>query len=184
MSAEKNTTNLNPSPLAVSVHENIAGENVAMEEVSLDINKDNVEEVQAAVADHLLKSEQSWDILNSLYLECANKLLHTRGFTVPVLAQMSVLKEKLNDPDGFQRSFSTLLNDIQAFKLQLDGIQAQHQGKTGTPTEADWPTIFAISQNYSNLISYFESVIAPLIFTLIDVIKAEHGDMLSLEAVA
>jgi hypothetical protein len=135
---------------------------------------------QGVVADAVLKSATGWDVLQKMHHGCARKLLHTQGFTLPVINNLETLKEKLNDPDGFTRCFQTLLGDIKQYKERLDELQAKHHGRTGTPPEKDWPVIFSISMDYSNLDNRFETVIAPLILSLIEVIREEHGDLLEL----
>lgn len=146
----------------------------------VDLTKEDIEATQRVVADAVLKSETGWEVLNQMYHQCAKKLLHTQGFTLPVMNQLDTLKEKLDDPDGFTRCFNTLLGDIKQYKESLDVLHQKHAGRTGVPPEKDWPVMFSISMEYSNLETHFETVIAPLILSLIEVIREQHGDMLEL----
>ncbi len=143
-----------------------------------DITEEDIRATEEVVASTALKSDKGWEILRQLYLESAKKLLTTQGFTYPVLRNMAVLEEKLSDPAGFRKSFNTLLQDLQQYKADLDRIQAKHQGRSGKPTEAEWPILFALSQEYSDLMHRFDTVIGPLIFSLVEIIQQEHGDLL------
>lgn len=145
---------------------------------AIDITDEDIQATQKVVASTALKSDKGWEILRQLYLESAKKLLTTQGFTYPVLANRDTLEDKLSDPVAFRRSFDTLLQDLRQYKLDLDRIHAKHEGRSGKPKEADWPILFAISQEYSDLMHRFDSVIAPLIFSLVDVLQKEHGDLL------
>lgn len=138
---------------------------------------------EGTVAAAVLTSEQSWEVLNGLYAAASQKILSTEGFVVPVMNQMAVLKEKLKDPVAFERSFTTLINDIRKLSDRLRLVFAQHSGKSGEPTQEEWTLTFSISQEYSNIITEFDVVIAPLIFSLIETIRDEHGDMLQVPGV-
>lgn len=137
-----------------------------------------VEIDESIVAAAALTSEQSWDILRELYVQCSQKAMHTEGFVIPVLGQLEVLKTKLSDPDGFIVSFKTLLGDIRAYNAAANALLARHKDHTGVPSETDRPEIFQISMEYSQLLAHFDGVITPLIFSLIDTLQAEHGDIL------
>lgn len=149
-------------------------------DTDVELTKEDIEATQGVVADAVLKSSTGWDVLQQLYQNCAKKLLHTQGFTIPVMNQLETLKTELNDPDGFTRCFQTLLGDIKHHSNRLAELQKKHIGRTGTPQEKDWPVMFEISMEYSNLDNHFETVIAPLILSLIEVIREEHGDMLEI----
>lgn len=144
----------------------------------VDITDEDLRATEEVVASTVLKSDKGWEILRQLYLEGAKKLLTTQGFTFPVLKNMAILEDKLSDPIGFKKSFDTLLQDLQQYKADLDKIQAKHAGKSGKPTEAEWPIMFALSQEYSDLMHRFDTVVAPLIFSLVETIQKEHGDLL------
>lgn len=144
------------------------------------ITDEDLRATEEVVAGTALKSDKGWEILRQLYLESSKRLLSTQGFTFPVLNNMDTLKEKLSDPEGFQKSMQTLINDLRDYKERLDHIYSRHQGKSGKPKEAEWPILFTLSQEYSNLMHHFDSVIAPLIFSLVDIIRQEHGELLEM----
>jgi len=146
----------------------------------VDITDEDIRATEEVVASTVLKSDKGWEVLRQMYHESAKKLLSTQGFTYPVLANMDTLKEKLSDPEGFQKSMQTLIGDLQDYKQQIDAIYAKHKDKSGKPTEAEWPILFALSQDYTNLMHHFDTVISPLVFSLVDVIRAEHGDLLEM----
>jgi hypothetical protein len=145
-----------------------------------DLTKEDIEATQRVVADAVLKSSTGWEVLNQMHRGCAQKLLHTQGFTLPVINQLDALKKELDDPEAFTRCFQTLLGDIKQYKERLDELLSKHKDRSGTPEEKDWPVLFSISMEYSNLDNHFETVIAPLILSLIEVIREQHGDMLEL----
>lgn len=147
---------------------------------SPDLTDADIRETEKVVASTVLKSNKGWDILRELYKEAAKKLLTTQGFTYPVLANRDKIDEHLSDPEGFRRSFNTLLSDLKAYKERLDGIWVKHKDESGTPTEAQWPVMFALSQEYSDTIDHFDQVIAPLIFSLVEVLTAEYSDLIEL----
>lgn len=142
------------------------------------LTEDDILKTQKYVASAALVSDKGWQILDEMYRLAATKLLSTQNFTLPVLNQLTALKERLNDPTAFQKSFHTLLLDLQGFKTTLTAIYDRHAGKTGKPSEDDWQDLFGISQEYTNLLDYFDVVIAPLIFSLIEIIKEEYGEMI------
>lgn len=149
-------------------------------EKDAELSQEDIQATQGVVADAVLKSSTGWSVLDEMYRGCAQKLLHTQGFTLPVINELDTLKTKLDDPEAFTRCFHTLLGDIKQFKERLDTLHQKHHGKTGTPTEDEWQLLFTISMEYSNLVNHFETVIAPLILSLINVIRDQHGDMLEI----
>lgn len=144
------------------------------------LTDEDMQAAQAAVADAVLKSEHSWGILREMHRQCATNLLTTQGFTLPVIKALPTLRTKLSDPEAFERSFNTLLGDIKSLKEDLDQISLSYKDRSGVPSEQDWPEIFAISQQYSNLLTRFDQVIVPLTFSLIEIIKKEHGELIQL----
>jgi len=145
-----------------------------------DLTDDDIIATQGVLSDAVLASAQGWDVLKKMYLGCSQKMLSTQGFTLPVLNQYENLKAELNDPVAFTKCFQTLLGDLSRYKEQLNALYATHSGYSGTPTQDEYPILLNASLEYSNMISHFETVITPLIMTLIDVISREHGDMLEL----
>lgn len=142
-----------------------------------ELTQDDLLKTQAYVADAALKSPRCWDILRELNVLVSEKFMSTQAFTLPILNQMPVLEEKLNDPEAFKSSFATLQRDLLDFQQQVMTLAAKHQGRSGDPTPADWPVIHSISMDYSNLITHFETVISPLIFSLLETVQAEHNEM-------
>lgn len=133
------------------------------------------------VAETVLKSESSWEILKQMSGMAVSQLMATQRFVLPVLSQLSVICEKLSDPEAFTRSFNTLTGDIQSHAKQLRSLAVEHEGKSGEPTEDEWPLIFSVSQEYSNLLTNFETVIQPLMLSLIDTVQKEYGDVVEMK---
>lgn len=129
------------------------------------------------VAAAVLTSEQSWEVLEELYAQASKRIVATSWFVNPVVTNIASLREKLNDPIGFEKSFNTLMADIRATGESLKVVYEQHAGRSGVPEEEDWPTVFSTSQDYNTLINRFESTIDPLIDSLMDIIKNEHGEL-------
>lgn len=148
----------------------------------VEITDADLRATEEVVAGTALKSDKGWEILRQLYLESSHRLLTTQGFTFPVLNNIDALKEKLSDPEGFQKSMQTLIGDLKEYKERLDHIYSRHLDKSGKPTEAEWPIMFALSQEYSDLMNHFDNVISPLIFSLVDIISREYGELLEMPA--
>lgn len=144
-----------------------------------EVNEQEVPTVDK-VADAVLKSDQSWDVLQAMYVECTRKIMSTQGFVGLVSSNIESLRETLSDPEGFETSFTTLISDIRRIGSGINATLEQHKGRTGTPTEEDWPLVFGVSMEYSRLTSDFDIVVAPLMMNLIETIRAEHGDSLSI----
>lgn len=143
-----------------------------------ELSNDELTATQAVLADAVLATDQGWDVLTKMYLGCSQKLLTTQGFTLPVLNQYESLKSELNDPVAFTKCFQTLLSDLRTYQEKLNRLYATHSGRSGVPTTEEYPILLDASLEYSNLITHFETVITPLIMSLIEVIRSEHGDLL------
>lgn len=135
---------------------------------------------ESTVAAGVLVSENSWDVLTQLYKETLSKIFTTQGFVVPVIQCLPTLRTKLTDVPAFEKSFNTLINDIQSLTERLNICYELHKDRSGEPTQEDWAITFGVSQEYSNISMKFDSTVAPLIFSLVEIIKNEHGDLLEL----
>lgn len=155
-----------------------------MTDVQTNLTKDDLIETQRVVADHTLKSDKGFTILNHLHANCARLFMDTQAFVFPVLNNIDNIKAELNDPDAFQKSFSTLLGDLKTMKDSLDSTLAQHQGRSGKPTPAEWPIMFDASLNYNNIVHHYETVVHPLMMNLISVLEEEYPSMVSGTATA
>lgn len=131
------------------------------------------------VADKALRSDQSWDILTAMYQECARQVMSTQSFTVPIMTNESRLRESLTDADGFFESYRTFVNDLREYSDRLKELVSRHKDRTGEPDPVDWPVIFEISQEYSDLMDRFETVIKPLALSLMDILSQECPDLVT-----
>lgn len=141
------------------------------QEESIELDAETV----AAVA---LVSEHSWDILSHMYNDVSRLILLTQGFIGPVNNNRELLKERLADFIGFDKSFNTLLSDIRNIGIRLNNICEKHKGRVGTPTEEEWVEVFAYSQAYSDLQDEYQTVIAPLIISLSEVVCNAIPDLM------
>lgn len=137
-----------------------------------DVLKDVID-MQSTVADASLRSEEGYDILLELYRCNAEILLLTSHFVLPVSNHIERICEDLSDPEGFKRSFITLLADIKSYRDDLDTLYQCHKGKSGTPSEEDITEVFAIADGYSKLLDRYEGAIRPLKESLRDVLLKE-----------
>lgn len=155
-----------------------------MTDVQNDLSKSDLIETQRVVADHTLKSDKGFTVLNHLYANCARQFMATQAFVFPVLNNLENIKSELNDPDAFQKSFSTLLADLATMKQDLDKVLRQHQGREGKPDVADWPIMFDASLSYNNILHHYDTVVQPLMMDLISVLEEEYPTMVDRTATA
>lgn len=140
--------------------------------------EESIELDAQTVAAAALVSEQSWEILAHLYGEVSRLILLTQGFIGPVNQNRDVLKERLTDFIGFDKSFNTLLSDIRSIGTRLNNIYEKHKGRVGTPTEDEWVEVFAYSQAYSDLQDEYQTVIVPLIISLTEMINTAIPELM------
>lgn len=131
--------------------------------------------LQEQVAKAMLKSDEGWEILRQFYNIGSQKILATSVFVVPVLQNKRAILDKLNDPAGFEKSFATLTSEISRYKNQLVALWSQHSDRRGRPTDLEHVLIFQLSEQYNQLLSQLETVMEPLMFSLIDTVRTEFG---------
>jgi len=136
-----------------------------------------VKEMQAEVAEGLLRSPKGWDIAQELYGQALKRVLFTSQFVVPTLQHREAILLKLTDPTGFQKSFQTLCSDLDLCTRTLRTIGKKHEGKQGTPSDEEVPFLFSICNEYHEVLTVFETTIDPLLYSLIDVVQTQYGDM-------
>lgn len=136
------------------------------------INVDMETAIDTVVATQLT-SQNGWEIINQLFLVCNLKIQSTQVFIYPVMNNIETIREKLVDPEAFEKSFMTLINDITRFQSELSGILNTHIGREGVPEESDWDILFNASTQYSSLMDRFDGAVTPLIAALTDTLK--HG---------
>lgn len=141
--------------------------------------QERVDEMQKKVADQVLKSPQGWDIVNQMAQAATQQVLGTSPFVLPYMQNKDVILEKLSDPVAFEKQFATLMADLGKHSRNINEIASKHKGKTGVPTEEDHALLFLLSEEYSRAADYYDSVIEPLMMSLIDIVAKEHGPILT-----
>lgn len=140
---------------------------------AIDYTPEQLAELQAEAASEALKSSEGWNCITQFQTHIYAQLVNTSQFVIPVLNDLDVICEQVNDPDGFRRSFATLMADIAALKAEADRLCQKHKGKSGAPTPAEYPIIFTLSQEYSNLMTRYEQGVQPLIESLNRILTEE-----------
>lgn len=136
-------------------------------------NDENVEEMATHVSDAVLKSEQAWDVLKGFYQAGIKMCLETRGFVEPVFTRWDRIKDELQDPVAFSRSFHTLRTDIQRISDGYTHVYQEHQNRAGEPTPMDWPAIYSWVNQYHALDVEFQSQVFPLMQLLMQQLENE-----------
>lgn len=137
-----------------------------------------VTDMQSVVAEASLRSNEGYDILLELYRNNAEMLLLTSHFVVPVSQNIERVCQDVNDPDGFKRSFVTLLADIKAYRDDLNTLYQCHKDKKGAPSEDELMDVFALADGYNKLLNRYEGAIRPLMESLRDTLLNECKDLL------
>lgn len=150
---------------------------------SEEITQADLRATEEVVADAVLRSDKSWDVLREFYGQLGGRILHTAQFTIPVLQNLNDIEQRLNDPVAFRKSFDTLMTDLQDIRGRLGELKVRHEGQTGEPTPEQWPMIFETSMEYQNLFHRMDTTINPLIQTLANVLKEEYSETLTLQVV-
>lgn len=148
-------------------------QNDATEANTTEYSQEEITAMQAEAADESLRSKEGWNIIHQFQSHIYAQLVNTSQFVVPVLNDLDIICEQVNDPQAFRNSFNTLMGDLARMKIDADRIGARHTGKQGQPTPAELPAVFALSQEYSNLMTHYEVVVQPLIDSLNHIIQAE-----------
>ncbi len=141
--------------------------------------EERVDQMQTKIADGVLKGEKGWDIIRELGLNATKQILATSPFVLPYMQNKQAILFKLQDPEGFAKQFDTLMGDIERHSITIKNLAAKHQGKTGVPTEDEQAAVFLLADEYSRALEHFDNVIEPLMNSLIETIKAEHGPILT-----
>lgn len=149
----------------------------------VDITQADLRATEEVVADAVLRSAQSWQVLHDFYGQLGKRIMHTGQFTIPVLQNKTEIEDSLNDPVGFMKSFDTLMTDLQSATADLKALHERHKGREGQPDEKDWPVIFELSLAYQDLFYRMDHVIYPLLTQLVDTVQTEYGDTLTLKVV-
>lgn len=136
---------------------------------------------QEQVSEAVLKSELGWEVIDRLAQQCIELHLSTRGFTTMVVSSMSRLETQLKDPEGFRKSFHTLIRDLGEFHEVILETSKKHQGRTGRPTEEELPEVMELSLTYSKVIDYFEMAVRPLWIQLLETIQQETQEEVSVD---
>lgn len=135
---------------------------------------------EKVVAEAVLKSEHAWDVVRELYAQCCMCIANTQQFVIPVLNNRVEITKRLSDPEGFSRQFTTLMADIKYIADTIKTIYAKHEHLSGEPTEEQAELLFEVSTAYSEALEHFERCISPLIFAMVETLKAEYSEMLDL----
>lgn len=127
--------------------------------------------VQGDVAEKLLE-QNGWSILRQLFGACAQHLVTTQDFVLPALAGFEDYKAQLDDPTAFQKNLQTLVADLGAMAEALQLATGRHVGKEGAPTAEELTLVGELTLAYNQVQSQLELSIDPLIFSMIDTMKA------------
>lgn len=151
-------------------------------EIKAQLNAEDVQKefeavvaVQGEVAEKLLE-QNGWSIIRQLFGACAQHLVTTRGFIEPAMAGFESFKDKLEDPIAFQKNLQTLVADLSAMAEALQVASSRHVGKEGAPTAEELPLVGELTLAYSQVQSQLELSVDPLIFSMIDTMKAAGID--------
>lgn len=139
---------------------------------------EQVIEMQAAAADVFLKGADGFDILTQLNKSCAELILTTATFVIPVTQDLENICANLKDPEGFKRSFKTLCADIATYNTNLSVLASCHAGKTGQPSADEITDVLTLADGYNKLNMHFENAIQPLMQALGKIIDQEYTAVL------
>lgn len=134
---------------------------------------DEVGQMQSLVADASLRSNEGYDILLELYRNNAEMLLLSSHFVIPISQNIEEICADLTDPEGFKRSFVTLLADIKQYRDDLNALYMCHKDKKGAPSEEEIADVFALADGYNKLLNRYEQGIQPLLEALRDTLLKE-----------
>lgn len=131
------------------------------------------EEAESQVREEVLKSEQAYPVLEELYRTGVKQCLSTRSFVQPVHHHLETIREELQDPEAFCRSFSTLQEEIRLIHEQFEKVHAKHPHTEQSVTPSEWPVIYDLSQQYHNAHIDFEMRVVPLMANLHETLRNE-----------
>lgn len=138
---------------------------------------EEIAETTSVVANELLKQD-GWSILAVMQHELIKSVNATSLIMNPVNANITEVKAKVSDPEGFDKVITCLKNDITEIIKTIGALTKLHEGKTGEPTEDELPLVDKISQGYAELQSMVELTVQPLILWVAD--KLEDAGITSL----
>lgn len=142
---------------------------------------DQVLNMQSVTAEASLRSAQGYDILRELYRNSAELVLSTSQFVLPVSNDLDDICIHLSDPEGFKRSYATLLGDINRYRQDLAILWECHKDKTGAPSDDEITDVFSIADGYNKLMTRWDSAISPLLDSLKDILCKEYTPVLEKE---
>lgn len=134
-----------------------------------DVTKEQLDQVvdQSAVAAEELLRQDGWAIVRALHIATAAAINATQVVVLPIAGNLNDILEKVSDPEGFDKAFSTVQGDILSVITKMEELLPKFSGKTGTPTPADQVLLGQLALEYSRLQNMADSAIQPLLFKLI-----------------
>jgi hypothetical protein len=146
---------------------------------NVDMNK--VIEQSAEAANELL-AQDGWSIVHQMQEAALNSISQTSLFVLPVGVNIQDYKLKLTDPEGFEKRFDTLSNDITHLMVAVKALGEKATGKKGKPTPADIELISKLTMDYTKIQGHIEQAVQPLILVLMEELEAVGITELNIEA--
>ena len=145
----------------------VVGEEVNMQEV-ID---------QSRVTAEALLETNGWAILKELYIALSSSINATSLVVIPAMQRKDEICAKISDPEAFSKIMHNVVIDISGVATALRVLGEAHLGKSADPVlDSDVETIADISMQYSKLQTQMDTVIHPLLMSVIDVLQEADVD--------
>lgn len=142
-----------------------------MEQATPTVDMNEVIEKSSEAADALL-SQDGWSIVRQLHEASLDAINATGLVVLPIMSNMEAYKLKLSDPEGFEKRYATLSNDITHLMVAVKALGDKAAGKKGKPTQADLELIGKLTMDYTKIQGHIEQAVQPLILVLVEELEA------------
>ncbi|ABY62968.1 hypothetical protein ST201phi2-1p137 [Pseudomonas phage 201phi2-1] len=141
---------------------------------------EEVADKSAEAAQELIK-QAGWDIVAEMGRALAEGINATALVIYPISVNLEKYKALLTDPEGFEAKYNTLRKDVKNISQALVGLYEHHEGKKGTPTEAELSLVNGLTLGYTKVQGHLEQAIHPLMLNIVADLEAVGITELTIE---
>lgn len=142
-----------------------------MEQATPTVDMNDVIQKSSEAADALL-DQDGWSIVHAMHEATLTSISQTGLVVLPIMTNIDEYKLKLTDPEGFEKRFATLSNDITHLMVAVKALGAKSEGKKGKPTKEDLELISKLTMDYTRVQGHMEQAVQPLILVLVQELEA------------
>lgn len=142
-----------------------------MEQATPTVDMNDVITQSAEAADALL-DQDGWSIVHQMHGATLDAINATGLVVLPVMTNMEAYKLKLTDPEGFEKRFATLSNDVTHLMVAVKALGTKSADKKGVPTREDLELIGKLTMDYTKIQGHIEQAVQPLILVLVEELEA------------